>query len=489
MKPNALFAVVLLTYSSLMSSCAFKSNSSQEAAKEALPVISAQIAWWDDASKKSPTLARALTWNADQRLARSELPVTLPVSAPDRVEMDLTFPTRLAAFDPARVLVTIVGTSGKAGSLTPKQVLLGNQTAETTNVVLELEGVRAILSGLAEAALELRVLVQTPAGETPLTAALALRSPPSSVEILQKRLADTTLDPIKNMDALRVIQVDDQAYFLLQVVRIHNHSTAPLEVIVPPTARTALKIQRNSYLAKAEGRCGFSAFMEKKDLSLPGEVKILPITEDLPKRFARHLSALTLGKMTVASDQGGPVGIYVSGPVAQAIAENRFEKRKPERIKLPDRCEARCSHKRMGPNEFPLCWSASAVLHHVPQWKVQSCMDCHNGNQAGCEICSAWENGAGPNYRQAGPNCLFCGELAEDGHFGDLTRWKAIPEWSDEVIFVDNVLSGEEDGALSLDSDPASALLTLRFADGSESDDPVTRQVPFLSAKVKQDEN
>jgi hypothetical protein len=490
MKPSTLFSVLSLIATALsMHACAFKSDPAQDAQATLPPVISAQIAWWDAASMKSPTLARTLEWHADQRLARAGLPVTLPVSVPDRVEVELSFPTPLATLDPTRVLVEIVGASGKPVAVNPKQVVIATQSPDVTSAIVELEGAKSLLSEVAESSLELRVLIQAASGETPLTAALTLRSPPSSLGIMQTRLSDAALDSLSHVEGIKSIRTGGLDYTLMQVVRIHNHSTQTLEIQVPAMARAGLVIHRTTYAAMALGACGFDAAMWKNKVPLPGELKLLPITENLPKLLARQLDPITLGKTVIQPDQEAPIGIYVSGDTAKMIAAGQFEKSKPTKSKFPDHCEARCEHKRMGPGEFPLCWSGGTNGHYnIPYYLVQSCIDCSSGNQKSCDQCSAWENGTGANFNQAGPNCLYCGELAETGHFDNVVLYKAIPEWHQEVIYAENVLIGNEDGAITFDSDPASALLTLRFADGSAADDPMSRELSFLKASVPQEQ-
>jgi hypothetical protein len=293
---------------------------------------------------------------------------------------------------------------------------------------------------------------------------------------------------MNHVEGLRSIRIAGLDYSLLQVVRIHSHSVSPIELQVPPTVKAELRLLRTHYINLSLWQCSHIGYAVPFSTDLAGQIKILPITEDLPKRLARQLDTGVLGRVTIQPDQEALIGVYVSGEAASAIAGGHFEKKKAERVKVPDHCEARCDHKRTAANEFPLCWSGGRNnFYGIPFDKIQNCLDCGGGNQGSCEKCAAWETGAEPNYVQAGPNCLFCGELADGGHIEGVTLWRAIPEWRQEVIYAENVLSGIEDGDLNFEADPMSAVLTLRFADGSSSDDPASRQIPFLKQSVAQD--
>ena len=468
-----------------VSACSFHKPPTGANAQAQLPVTSVQVAWWVDSKTKSPALTRALNWNPATRVARAALPVTLPVSTPDRLEIGLNYPTALATIDPNRVLIQLSQENGQSTTLIPRQVVVASQAPDITELLIEIDGLRAGLNGAQ--GVDLRVLLQSSSGETPLTAIIALRTPPVALRSEQVRYKDSLLEGFEAPEELKRLRLGDQLYRLLQIKRVRNDSRFPIELRIPKAARANLEMVRVSYTVTPNGPCGFDASLAKKSVVLSNDIQTLALTDALPKMTA-DLESASFTSVVVPPSGEAKIGIYASGPAAQALTDGHFEKRKPEKIKVTDHCEARCDHKRMGANEFPLCWNGGrSRLYGIPQSQVQSCFDCAGGNQKACETCRAWEIGTAPNYEQAGPNCLFCGELAEIGHFDDVKVWKAIPEWRVEPNYIDNALSGDEDQAVSLVADPASAPLLVRYADGSFSDDPEGRPMAVLQGSTNED--
>ena len=454
-----------------------------------MPVISAQVAWWVDGKGKSPVLTRALQWQVKSRVAKAELPVTLPPAVPDRVEVELSFSTSLVQLDPTRVLIQVAAASGKSLSGSPKQVIVASRTPEMTDALIEIDGFHQLLASSKEDSLELRILIQTPEGETPLTAVFTMRTPPASIETHQNRTTDSGLDGLANASELKTVRIQGLDHYLLQISKIKNHSNQPIEVQVPIVTQAQLKLFRTSYRAAATGSCSYAATKESGFVPWPQIALLLPLSTDLPKKLARNLTAQELGKVTVPANQETRVGIYMSGPYAEAIASGHFVKSQPEKLSLPDHCEARCDHKRSGPEEFSAYWKPSTIkASGVPEQQIQDCIDCGSGIQKGCDSCMAWENqDRYYEWSKGGSYAMFCGEIIPGGmNSGFLPDAK--PEWRLETINADNVLNGNEDGALTLDTDPTDALLTLRFANGSAADDPGVRQVKFLESSVKQDQ-
>ena len=463
-------------------SCSFKAVSS--GAPLATPPLAAtlRISWWLDAHTRSPQETRALTVDRDQRLMRSELPVTLPAQVPERIELELTYPTQLAELRPEGVTLQAMRAGGAPVSIPPESVVVASRTNEQTVAVLELGGLRTYLTDGAEGALQLRILIQQPSGETPLTATLELRTPPALLQVTQGAVEEAMLSGFADAEVLRGFDLQGRRFSLLQVSRLRNLSRLPLEVSVPLSTDAVVHAKRRTYLAAQAGQCDHNAQTIEHTEALSDEVRLFALTDDLPKVITSlngDPGAVRETTVRVEVGRDAFVGIYGSGADARSLAGGKYSPRKPGSVQLPDYCESHCSKMRTAADEFPLCWMHFRVAFGVSEKQIQNCMDCAGSVQAGCESCHYWETTLAL-YRRAGQNCLFCGELTQIGSLDGVPVWQAVPEWETSVV-MGKFPVGDEDVAITLEATPSVAPLRVRVADTSASEDPQSRAIEFIN--------
>ena len=308
-----------------ISACAFKPGEESPAVQAPPTASLVKVSWWTADQKKSQPLSRGLEHLPDAHLMHLQTPVTIPAQVPDRVEIELSYPTRFANLTSGNLLVQALGPSGQVTQLNPTNMTVLSQTDDWTDALVDLEGIRKLLSDSKEQMLDFRFLIQKPSGEAELTIVVSLRTPPALLTFAQRSVEEADLEGLQTKDRIRVLDLEGERYRLLQVTTVRNYSGAPVELRIPSTIGASLRIERTSYHVQAAGECGFDATMDKAKVVVRGKVRVLPFSDELI-RWASTSDLDRLSKAVIASNQEGRFGIYVSGEDAAAIADGRFQR-------------------------------------------------------------------------------------------------------------------------------------------------------------------
>jgi hypothetical protein len=472
-----------------LAACAFKGGDDGAGpvpSPSVVPIaLLARVSWWTSPDEKSAVLTRSLDGAGPAGTLHAHDAVTLPTTIPDTLDVELDLAGGLTAVQAGMVVAQGVRNS-TVQPLTVKKAVLAKSDADTSVLVVEVSGLQSLMTDGQQA--ELRIIVNSSDG-TFATVCIPLRTPPSLVQVSAMPLKQADSSGVQIDAGIKVLDADGGPWGVLAVVQLRNVGDRDVESSWPIALGGEVVKRGVSYRAASVPPCGSTSGAESYAEVFADSLAALPLDgTTLRTLLAWRKGAAKTASVVVPVGEIREVGLYGAGRGPALVSNGKFAPSAPQKVSTLDHCDSKCDHMRMGDGEFPACWTAYAYRSGAaatPLAEVNQCLACGRGDQTGCNECRRWEetarmfDGFGPSGgKSGGPNCLFCGELQQQGGttIGTL-------EWRDEAVYSDRPV-GEEDRSLTVEFQRG-PLAQLRHADVGWESDPMSRPIALLPTKLE----
>ncbi len=424
---------------------------------------------WKDSSADIHTAGNG--WiTADGVHYRSDLPISIPASIPDRLQFKVDVPKKFTE----RSLSFHADLLSKDGVST--KVSFENMSRQGNVFRFQLSGVAQALAALPPGSVgERSVLMQvvgvdSETGGTMFEGEMALTTPPAKIEFVQESVESFEKHSGALSTSRKSIVFEGETYFLLQLVSFHNSSDFPAKLAVPSRPLGDL-IAHFHDVSVDQRLCSYSTHSLVRARTLSSAFLVKSFSSDGERNDGEESVLLS-----VPARGNAVAGIYSTGKEVKQVAEGSYPRSVLDKGEVVDECNAYCEKgtewmaQSAAGHWIGKSWpGASLVCTQLKMPIVSPGADFHGEDQKLIDECAEWELSLG---LQPWDPSRFC--QAPSRGDGAHERWQFNPHYT-------SIESGTETLPMTVELDPSALNGVLYFAGTNDHGTPESVKTPVFS--------